>query len=130
MSRITGGVKDPVRVLLLEVPQLLRGFLEREIRIRSDCRLLKSTTDALEPERDGFPDVVVLGLSAPDDWTLVPGLFARWPSAQVMTVTQTGEEATVWEMRPRPRSLGQMSPEQIVSELYTTVNIRRELAQE
>jgi len=127
-------VKEPLRVLLLEVPQLLRDILEHEIGIRSDCRLLKGAAYELEPEpereRDGPPDIVILGLTVVEDCTLVPALFARWPLAQVMTVTQTGDEATVWELRPRRRALGQMSPAQMVDELHAAVDARRQPEQE
>lgn len=125
-------MKESLRVLLLEVPQLLRDILEHEITSRSDCRLLKGATHELEPERerDGSPDIVILGLTAAEDCTLVPALFARWPLAQVMTVTQTGDEATVWELRPGRRALGQMSPAQMVNALHAAVDVRRQSGQE
>jgi DNA-binding NarL/FixJ family response regulator len=121
-----------MRVLLLEVPQLLRGILEHAIRQRSDCELLKSAGRDFElgTERTVLPDAVILGLSAADDSTLVPGLFARWPSAQVMTVMQAGDSAAVYEMRPRRRLLGQVSPTELLDALRDAVRRHRDLTQQ
>jgi len=119
-----------VRALLLEMPQLLRGILEQAIETHGDCELLKATRrafpTALEPAI--APDVVILGLTAAEDATLVPALFARWPLAQVMTVTQAGDDVALYDWRPRRRSLGQMSPEQIVSMLCNSARRDRETA--
>jgi DNA-binding NarL/FixJ family response regulator len=105
-----------VRVLLLEMPPLLRGILEHEVQLQSDCELLK---DARRPfhlltEQAPPPDIVILGVTAAQDATLVPALLARWPLAQVMTVTEAGDDAAVFELRPRRRELGQMSPAELV----------------
>jgi hypothetical protein len=70
---------------------------------------------------------VILGVTAAEDTTLVPALFARWPWAQVMTVMQAGDEATVYELRPRRRVMGQMSPDEIVAALRAAVHRSREL---
>ena len=132
--RVQNGrsMKEPMRVLLLELPQLLRGILEHAIQQRSDCKLLKGPRHGLGlgAERAEPPDVVILGVTAAEDTTLVPALFARWPWAQVMTVIQTGDEATVYELRPRRRTMGPMSPDEIVVALLAVVRRRRELVRE
>ena len=129
--RVQNGwrMKEPMRVLLLEVPQLLRGILEHTIEQQSDCELLKGARhdSGLGAKRTESPDVVILGVTAAEDTTLVPALFARWPWAQVMTVMQAGDEATVYELRPRRRVMGQMSPDEIVAALRAAVHRSREL---
>jgi hypothetical protein len=121
-----------VQVLLLEVPQLLRRILEDAVRSWSDCRLLKEASHEFEfgTEPGVAPDVVILGVTARDDTTLVPALFARWPSAQVMTVSQAGDEAAVWELRPRRRALAQMSAPDMMNELRKAVDEWRRNVQE
>ena len=113
----------PVRVLLLEMPQLLRGLLEHAIQRRSDWELLKSTRSAraVFTSPGAPPDIVVLGLTAAEDDTLVPAVFARWPQAQVMTVKEAGDEAVVYELRPRRRDLGQVSPDEMIDTLREAV---------
>jgi DNA-binding NarL/FixJ family response regulator len=117
-----------VRVLLLELPQLLRGILEHAVHHRRDCVLLKESarpfTIALEPATP--PDIVILGLTAAQDATLVPALFARWPQAHVMTVTEAGDDAAMYELRPSCRPMGQMSPDAIVEALRDAVQRRRD----
>jgi DNA-binding NarL/FixJ family response regulator len=124
-------VREPVRILLLEMPQLLRGILEHAIQLQSGCELLRDTGRALPMmATTALPDIVILGLTAAEDATLVPALFARWPAAQVMTVMQAGDDAAVYELRPRRRALGQMSPAEIVATLHEAVDRSRELPQE
>jgi DNA-binding NarL/FixJ family response regulator len=124
-------VNEPVRVLLLEVPQLLRGILEHAIQLQNGCELVKDTRRALQMLKDqgAAPDIVVLGLSAAEDATLVPALFARWPSAQVITVMQSGEEANVYQLEPHARTLPQPSPGEIVERLRMAVDQSRRAAQ-
>ena len=114
------------------MPQLLRDILEHDIQLQSDFELLKDTRRAFQmlTEQMVPPDVVILGLSAAEDATLVPALFARWPTAQVMTVTQAGDDAAVYELRPHRRPLGQMSPAEIVESLRDAVHRSREFVQE
>lgn len=124
-------VEEPIRVLLLEVPQLLRGILEHAIQQQSDCELVSGARRDFEsgPERIEPPDVVILGITVAEDTMLVPALLARWPGAQVMTVMQRGDEAAVYELRPRRRVLEQVSPEEILASLRV-LHRSRELPQE
>lgn len=122
-------VREPVRVLLLEIPQLLRGILEHAIQDHHDCELLKGTAHAFQIRTEPMmmPDIVILGLTSAEDATIVPTLFSRWPQAQVMTVMQTGDDAAVYELRARRGALGQMSPAEIVETLCEAVQRSREL---
>ena len=123
---------DYVRVLLLEVPQLLRGILEHAINAADGCEVLRPgggiPHGALQEEPQ--PDAVILGVTASVDNMLVSALFARWPQAQVMTVMQAGHEAAVYELRPERRLLGELSPTDIVETLRSAVLRRREFSLE
>ena len=112
-------MNSPARVLLLEVPQLLRGILEHAIRRHGDCEM--------QTEHAGPPDFVILGLTDTEDATLLPGLFARWPRAQVMTLMQAGDDAAVYELHLGRRALGPVSPAEILDTLREAVQRRREL---
>jgi hypothetical protein len=109
-------VKGPVHVLLLEMPHLLRDILEHAIRQHEQCELVSDTFPPV-PGARVFPDAVILGLSAQDDLALVPGLFARWPAARILTVTQDGSSMAVCEWKPRCQVLGQLSPGEVVDTL-------------
>jgi len=123
-------MRETVRVLLLEMPLLLRGILEHAIQLRSDCELLRVTSGPLQLLTEQAPDVVIMGLTATEDATLVLALFARWPGTQVMTVVPAGNDAVVYELKPHRRALGQMSPTEIVDALREAVHRNRELPQE
>jgi len=125
-------MRETVRVLLLELPLLLRGILEHAIQLRSDCELLRVTNGPLQQmtEQTIAPDVVIMGLTATEDATLVLALLARWPGTHVMTVMSQGSDAVVYELKPHRRALGQMSPTEIVDALREAVHRNRELPQE
>ncbi len=123
-------VNGPVRILLLEVPELLRGILEHVIQLQGGCELQTDTRPMLQMLNDqgATPHLIILGLSAVEDATLVPALFARWPSAQVMTVARGGEEASVYELEPHVRTLPHPSLGAVVERLRMAVDRSRATA--
>ena len=112
------------RILLLEVPKLLRDILQHATRNEADFELETETEPPLAP------DVVILGLTAAEDVTLVPTLFARWPGAQVLTVMHSGGDVVAYELSPHRRPLGEISPTEILVALRESVRRKRELARE
>jgi DNA-binding NarL/FixJ family response regulator len=104
----------------------MRSVLERAIRAHRDCDVVSPASIAQLMTGDiPSPDVIVLGLAGGEDVTLVPALFARWPLAHVVTVTDTGEDANLYELTPRLRNLGQLSSAAIVETLVDAVHRRR-----
>jgi hypothetical protein len=116
------AMNAPARVLLLEVPKLLRDILQHATRREDDFEL------ETEVEPRVSPDVVILGLTAAEDVTLVPALFARWPDAQVLTVTHTGGDVVAYELSPRRQPLGELSPSEIFAKLRDALRRKRALA--
>jgi DNA-binding NarL/FixJ family response regulator len=125
-------VGDPVRILLVEMPQLLREILAQAIQGRSECELLKGSARGLRSltEQTASPDVVILGLTAAEDTTLVPALLTRWPGAQVMTLMPAGQDVTAYELTPHERELGKLSPGEIVDSLCEAISRKRALTQD
>jgi hypothetical protein len=132
-ARVQNGcdVLEPIRVLLLEMPQLLRDILEQEVHTRSDCELVKDGRGVLQllTERVVAPDVVIIGLTGREDEALVPAVFARWPGVHVMTVMPTGNDLMVYELTPKQEELAPMSPAGIVDSLRNAVRRSRGLRQ-
>jgi hypothetical protein len=120
-------VSEPVRVLLLEMPQLLRELLGHAVETRSDCMLLSDARPTLDIllQPTPPPDVVIVGLLTASDAPIVPALFARWPEAKIMTVSPSGEGGVVYEMRPHQRILGEMSPAEVIETLWDEVRQSR-----
>jgi hypothetical protein len=117
-------VMTPVHVLLLELPSLFRDILERAIYDDSRCELVKDV-DPTARRGDISPDVIVLGLRANEDATLVPALLARWPSTHVITVMQDGDAAVIHELQTRRQELGELSAPEIVGMLRDAVERSR-----
>lgn len=116
-----------MHVLLLEIPQLLRGILEHAIVAHGDIEVLRDawTVEPCAARAEMSPDVVILGLTDAGDTTLLPGLFARWPQAQIMTLMPAGEDATVYELRLGRLALDVVSPDEILRVLRESVRRRR-----
>src|SRR5262245_38765674 len=114
----------PVHVLLLELPSLFRDILERAIYDDSRCELVKDV-DPTAMRGEISPDVIVLGLRANEDATLVPALLARWPCTQVITVMQDGDAAVIHELQTRRQELGELSAPEIVGMLRDAVERSR-----
>jgi hypothetical protein len=114
------------------MPQLLRDILAQAIQVRGECELLKGSTRGLRSltEQTASPDVVILGLTAAEDTTLVPALLTRWPGAQVMTLMLAGEDLTAYELTPTQQALGKLSPREIVDSLCEAIARKRARTQE
>lgn len=105
-----------MHVLLLELPQLLRGILEHAIATHDDFELLRNewTLEQSISRPEVAPEVVILGLTEAGDTSLLPGLFARWPQARIVTLMPTGENAAVYELRLDRVALEAVSPDDIL----------------
>ena len=116
-----------MHVLLLELPQLLRGILEHAIASHEDFEVLPNEWTLEQPPTrpEVPPDVVILGLTDASDTALLPGLFARWPLAQIMTLMPAGENATVYELRFSHMALDVVSPDEILRVLLHEANHKR-----
>ncbi len=118
-----------MRVLLLEMPQLLRGMFEHAIELHGGCEVMEGARRELPmlTARTPPPDAVILGLSAAEDAVLVSALFACWPMTQVITVMQSGDVATLYQLSPSERQLGELSPAEIVEALRDAAHKGREV---
>ena len=106
---------------------MLRDILEHAIRKDDQGELLRNIArpHLVLMDEEPRPDVVILGLRATDDVTLVPALFARWPRAHVVTVMPDGDDAVVYALNPRRRQLGALAPADLVAALREAVNSDR-----
>lgn len=105
-----------MRILLLEVPKLLRDILERAIRLRDGLEVIRDTRPIFQALRESgpVPDVVVLGLTAEDDAPLVSAVLSRWPLVRVITVTDGGTSIEIAYLDPHGRTLLEPTPDAIV----------------
>lgn len=105
-----------VRVLLSQLPQILRDIFEHEILHQPDLELVHEVRHVLSMpgSRGAAPDVVIVGTGSTDDPQTPLTLLARWPHARIMMVTPTEGEAALCELRLHTTELGRVSPSEIV----------------
>ena len=105
-----------VRVLLSQMPQILRDIFEHEILHHPDLELVEEATHGLQVSGcwGRPPDVVVMGTGASDHSSVARVLLAQWPRAQIMFVTPTEGEAALCELRMHTTAIGCVSPAELV----------------
>jgi hypothetical protein len=110
-----------IRVLLSEMPQILRDILEHAIRDQPDLKLMGywRAASRFSSDRGVAPDVVITGMSS-DDPRMPSTLLARWPGARIMCVTPTEGEAVLYELKPHMTALGRLSPEELIQAIRQT----------
>jgi hypothetical protein len=102
-----------VRVLLLQLPQILREIFECEIARDPGLELVDDGRPVPLKDRGG-PDVVILGTGSTGDKERPMSVLSRWPRARVIVVTPTEGEAALSELRLHTIELGRVSPAEIV----------------
>lgn len=104
------------RVLLQEIPAMLRAIIDEGIASQPDIELLPeiprgSTADGW---RRAEPDVVVVATTHIDDVSVADWLN-RWPRVRLLVIEISGRETVLYELLPRATSLGALSPDQLVA---------------
>ena len=101
------GAVRPVRVLLDELPALLRSIIVEALSDRTDIVLLAGDSTA--------PDVVLTGASDPHDAVRAARLLSAWPGSRILLVASSGRQAVMYELYPRKLVLGDVSPSALVN---------------
>ena len=116
---------SPIRVLVRDVPHLVRDVLEHVIVAQPDMALLQ---ERARPSRSGgaefAPDVVILGARRPRDSERVAAVLGDWPTTQVLQITVDGHEAAVYRLEIRGTELGELSPIELIDAIRAAVRRR------
>jgi DNA-binding NarL/FixJ family response regulator len=118
------SVIEKTRVLVRDVPQLVRDVLEHAIATQPDMELLREYASTFGPSPMGVPDVVVVGTQDPDDDRVVSTLLSGWPRSQVLMITIDGHHAALYELHPRRTRLGEVSPLELLDAIRSTARRR------
>jgi DNA-binding NarL/FixJ family response regulator len=114
-----------IRVLIRDGPTMLRDILERAITNAPDMEaVLEPPGPTQEPLEPPAPDVVIVGgreAGAAED---AAALLRRWPGSQVLMITAHGRKAVMYRMVPQETSMGEMSPDQLVDAIRSSVRGR------
>jgi hypothetical protein len=109
-----------IRVMLREMPQMLRDILENTIAGQPDMRLV-CDTPAGGAEDHGPPDVVIVRRARVKKAEPPGVLLRRWPAVRVLTIEARGRRAFTDELRPYRTELRQPSPTELVRAIRTAV---------
>jgi len=100
------------RVLLRDLPPMLRDILSHALAREPDVELLESMPKP--PDTAARPDVVIGNQDAPDQ-SWVRGVLSLWPDCRVLLIATTGQQVTLFELHPHRTTLGEMSLDELVS---------------
>jgi DNA-binding NarL/FixJ family response regulator len=120
-------MNSSVRVLMIDMPPLLRQILEHAISQDSDFQLVPEApaASATPVNTHSRVDAVIVGSEADDAARQASALLDRWPKAQVVVVTAAGRDAALYELRPHRTQLGTLSPVEAVTAIRDAVWRRR-----
>jgi DNA-binding NarL/FixJ family response regulator len=102
------------RILLADLPRLLREIVTEALEAQSDMEVVASVADfetlaqTIEQSR---AEVIVIGH---DDPEVAAGLLERCPPLAVIAVTGDAKESQYYELRPHRVELGEISPSELV----------------
>lgn len=111
-----------MRILLLELPKLLREILE-QATLKCGGEVIRDLRDAARALSEGgpTPDVVVLGLSDKEDAPLVSAVLSRWPLAEVITLSSDASETVIYRSSLHTEALDQPSSDQILASFQAAI---------
>lgn len=110
-----------LRVLIREMPPLLRDLVEDALSGQDDMELLPDRRPRW-PRAHAFdgPHVIVTAASDVDQSAMAAAEWLRWlPTARVVVIETTGTRSMLYELRPHAVPLGELSRDQLVNVIRT-----------
>ena len=101
-----------MRVLVIDMPEILRGIIEDAIASEPDMQLVRPRW---RMAAGGEPDVVIVGTPRAEDVDGAEAMLARWPRSRVLMVATSGRHTVMYELRPSRTELGELSPADLVA---------------
>ena len=108
---------EPIRVVLAEMPPLLRDIVYDTLRAAPDVVVVGEIGPggALRPTlKQTAPDVVIVGTSEPGNFSLPRQILIDEPLARVLMLAIGGRSAVMYELQPHQTSLAVVSPETLI----------------
>ena len=115
---------DRIRILLAEVPRMLREIIESVIAGQHDMSIVGAidTRDRVATALGQTPaDVVIVGLRTGETAaTLDPMLFEQ-PRLKMLAIGSNGRSSSLYELRPYTIPLGDVSPQGLIDAIRTSM---------
>ena len=106
------------RILIVEIPSLLREIIGEIIADEDDMEVvgeLRDHTGVVELAERTEATFVIAGLTHPELDSVYRDLLAGRPSTRVLAVRREGRLSTLYELRPHAETLGELSPEMLLT---------------
>ena len=112
-------MSDSTRVILIDMPTLLRDLMRNAVNAAGMVVVAEHETaaEALDGLELRPGPLVVVGAAEELGEDVVARLLARAPDARVLTIAVGGAGATLHELRPHRKALGDASPSRLVAAL-------------
>ncbi|MDP8993245.1 MAG: hypothetical protein M3N31_09390 [Actinomycetota bacterium] len=98
---------------------MIREHLSAEPDIQLLDDLAQDGALLLAAARRTRPDVVVLGTEERRLPAVIDDLLTEHPNSRALTVTASGDEASLFQLRPHQVRLGEVSPKTLVQAIRT-----------
>lgn len=127
---LEASVSTNIRVLIRDMPPLMRDVIEYSISTQADIEILEEgNLDAPSvPTVTAAPDVVIVGTMHGEHGQKATGVLLKWPRAQVLMIGVDGHVSAFYELTLRKSMLGEMSPAELVDAIRASVERSRAAA--
>lgn len=110
---------ERIRILILDVPRMLREIIEEVLAGQSDMAVVGefSSTDAVVEAVDRTHADLVIGGAAARDRLDVARLLATFPRLKLLLVGVDARDTELHELQPRVVPLGELSPQTLLESI-------------
>jgi DNA-binding NarL/FixJ family response regulator len=118
---------QPIRLITSELTGILDGIVEKVLQSAGDIEVLaraRNRAELIELLRTRHPDVVILGLESTTAADIGWELYVGDPMLRVIGIVADGRQAFVYELRPHRMSLGELSPDDLVTVVRRVADAR------
>lgn len=116
---------NQIRVLLAEMPQMLRDAFTQLVAGQPDMRLVGNLADPLGlllAAGQTRTDAIIMGLRDSEFPGICSHLLGEYPHIKVVGITRDGRRAFLYELRPQRAALGEVSPQDVLDAIRGAVH--------
>jgi hypothetical protein len=118
----------PYRLLLINVPSLLRDIVLDAIAEYGQFEVIHSDADQPAASLSVQPDVVLAGTIVDADEVVVSALQCKWPAAQVLTLQHSSGNVALYETWRRNLHKESLALPEMLAELHAAARRCREFS--
>jgi DNA-binding NarL/FixJ family response regulator len=124
MSGQTGSL-PPIRIVLVAFAGLLRDIVWQTLEAESDMRVVAELVDYESVDRflgRASADLLIWSANGDGGDGVYADVLDQHPRLKVLAIRDDGRRGCLWELRPFPTSLGEVSPRLLVTAIREAVS--------